>query len=165
MQINDKEREELLNELNDLSDEEINRKPSDNEWSIQQILEHLYLMEGGITQTIAHQLATGEEKKVADKPIELSVNRSTKVQAPPFAVPTEDFRSLAELQTKLLQSHEALRKFVHQSRAADLEKKAYPHPVFGDLNLKQWIPFIAYHEMRHTEQLKEVKDKLGLTHS
>nr|WP_256438793.1 DinB family protein [Sporosarcina sp. Te-1] len=127
MQINDKAREELLNELNDLSDDDINKKPSDREWSIQQILEHLYLMEGGITQTIAHQLATGDEKRVADKPIELSVNRSTKVQAPPFAVPTEDARSLAELKTKLFQTHEALREFVEQSSADDLEKKAYPH--------------------------------------
>lgn len=48
MLINDKAREDLYNEVDGLSDEILNKKPSDHEWSIKQILEHLYLMEGGI---------------------------------------------------------------------------------------------------------------------
>ena len=32
--------------------------------------------------------------------------------------------------------------------------------VFGDMNLKQWIEFVGYHEERHMEQIHEIKEKL-----
>ncbi|PXW87084.1 hypothetical protein DFR56_106154 [Pseudogracilibacillus auburnensis] len=35
-----------------------------------------------------------------------------------------------------------------------------PHPGFNMLNLSQWISFIGWHERRHIEQIKEVKEKL-----
>lgn len=162
MIINDKAREDLLAEVNGLTDEALNKKPADDQWSIKQILEHLYLMEGGITKTIQKQLDSGNVHKVEDKPIELTVNRSKKVDAPEFSVPSNAFATLAEVKEKLNFTHETLRKFHEHANVEQLAKKSYPHPVFGEMNLSQWIPFIAYHEMRHTEQIREVKEKLGL---
>ncbi|MBY0223587.1 DinB family protein [Sporosarcina aquimarina] len=162
MKINDQAREELWTQVGHLTDEDINRKPSDNEWSIKQVLEHLYLMESGVIKTIQAQLTSGEQKDVADKPIELTVNRSTKVQAPEFATATEESATLEELKAKLNATHSTLREFAESTSDAQLEEKSYPHPVFGEMNLKQWIPFIGYHELRHIDQIKEVKQKLGL---
>lgn len=162
MKINDKAREELLAEVNELTDDELNTKPAEDQWSVKQILEHLYRMEGGITKTIQKQLAAGKLHEVDDKPIELTVDRSTKVQAPDFAVPSVEFATLTEVKEKLAHTHAALQKFAEQTTDEQLRTKSYPHPVFGEMNLKQWIPFIAYHEMRHTEQIREVKATLGL---
>lgn len=108
MKINNQARENLFVEVEHLTNEELNKKPSENEWSIKQVLEHLYLMEGAIAKTIQYQLSAGEDSVVGDKPIELSVNRSTKVQAPDFANPSDDFATLDELKEKLSQTHEAL---------------------------------------------------------
>ena len=44
----------------------------------------------------------------------------------------------------------------------ELEAKGFNHPIFGLMSLKQWIPFVGYHEKRHILQIKEVKEKLGL---
>lgn len=162
MKFNNQVRENLFVEVEHLTNEELNKKPSENEWSIKQVLEHLYLMEGAIAKTIQYQLSSGEDSAVGDKPIELSVNRSTKVQAPDFATPSDDFATLDELKEKLSQTHEALSAIAYNTPSDMLRAKSYPHPVFGDMNLSQWIPFTAYHEMRHTEQIKEVKEKLGL---
>ena len=41
-----------------------------------------------------------------------------------------------------------------------LQKKAYPHPIFGLIRLDEWVPFIGYHEKRHLEQIEEIKAKL-----
>ncbi|MGP4106503.1 DinB family protein [Virgibacillus sp. L01] len=162
MEINNQAREELLTEVNGISDENLNRKPSANSWSIKQILEHLYLMEGAITKKIRSQLAHGEVVNAADKPIKLSVDRNRKVDAPEFAQPSESFASLEELKQKLETTHSELSELAGTSDEKFLAEKGFEHPVFGQMSLKQWIPFVGYHEKRHTEQVKEVKIDLGL---
>lgn len=162
MKINDQAREELYRQIDQLSDEQINKQPADSRWSIKQLLQHLYLMEGGVAKTIQSQLDSDKQSLAQDKPIELTVNRSTKVEAPAFAVPTEDFATLEELKAKLSATHEALRQLFENTTEEILEVKSYPHPVFGEMNLKQWIPFVGYHELRHIEQVKEVKEQLHI---
>lgn len=162
MKINEQAREKLWNEVEGLSDEDLNKKPAADVWSIKQVLEHLYLMEGAITQTIKYQLKEGETQKIEDKPIELSTNRDVKVDAPDFAVPGDDFLTLLELKQRLAGTHEGLKELVRETDEDLLESKAYPHPAFGDLSLKQYIPFVGYHELRHLDQIKEVKEQLGL---
>lgn len=162
LEINNQAREELLAEVNNISDEDLNRKPSENRWSIKQVLEHLYLMEGAITKNIQGQLAEGEVVNAADRPIELSVDRSKKVNAPEFAQPSEAFVTLEELKQKLEATHKGLSELDDNSDKKLLLEKGFPHPVFGQMSLKQWIPFVGYHEKRHTEQIKEVKEVLGL---
>ncbi|SDQ84230.1 Uncharacterized damage-inducible protein DinB (forms a four-helix bundle) [Virgibacillus salinus] len=162
MEINNQAREELLAEVNGISDEDLNRKPSEDRWSIKQVLEHLYLMEGAITNNIRSQLVYGEVVNIADKPIELSVDRSRKVDAPKFVEPSEVFATLEELKQKLEATHNGLSELAGTSDERQLAEKGSPHPVFGQMSLKQWIPFVGYHEKRHTEQIKEVKEELGL---
>lgn len=161
MQINEEARQELYNEVNGLSDEQLNKNPADDQWSIKQIMEHLFLMEGAITKTIIDQLENGEEVDADTKPIEATTNRGTKVEAPDFAQPSGDFATLDELKLKLTATHQGLAKVAESADEKQLEAKAFSHPVFGPMSLKQWIPFVGYHEKRHTLQIKEVKDNLG----
>lgn len=72
MDVNEQARKELLEEVNGISDEDLNRKLADNKWSIKQVLEHLYLMEGVITKTIEGQLDNGKSVNAEEKPIELT---------------------------------------------------------------------------------------------
>ncbi|MBO1912452.1 DinB family protein, partial [Microvirga sp. 3-52] len=147
--INDEAREQLLIEVNSLTDEELNWIPTDNRWSIRQVMEHLYLMESSISKTIKRQLFTGVQKQTSDKPIERTTDRSLKVEAPDFAQPGEVFATLDELKSKLSKSHSQLKTIANTVPEEELAAKSYPHPVFGDMSLKQWIPFVGYHELRH----------------
>ncbi|MFZ3577380.1 DinB family protein [Virgibacillus sp. DJP39] len=163
MEFNEEARVDLYNEVNGLSDEQLNKRPADDQWSIKQIMEHLFLMEGAITKTIIEKLEDGEEVNAELKPIEASLNRTIKVQAPEFAIPNDDFATLEELKLKLTATHQGLIKVSETADEKQLESKGFPHPVFGQMSLKQWIPFIAYHEKRHTLQIVEVKEKLGIS--
>lgn len=162
MKINEEARVELYNEVNGLSDEELNKKAADNQWSIKQVMEHLFLMEGAITKTIMDQLENGKDVNAASKPIEATTNRSTKVEAPDFATPNDDFATMVELKLKLTATHQGLARVAETADEKKLEAKGFPHPVFGLVSLKQWIPFVGFHEKRHILQIKEVKEKLGL---
>lgn len=162
MKINEQAREELFAEINGLSDEDLNKKPAANGWSIKQVTEHIYLMEGAIAKTVQDQLVNGDKVNANDKPIELTKNRDQKVEAPDFARPSDDFKTLEELKQKLAFTHKSLEDIAEHADETLLSEKGYPHPVFGQMSLKQWIPFVGYHEMRHTEQIKEVKTELEL---
>ncbi|WP_340373106.1 DinB family protein [Peribacillus sp. FSL E2-0218] len=160
MNQNEKTREELLNAVNGLSDEQLNAHPEEGRWSIIQVLDHLYLMERAITKSIADKLQSDEKVPAADKPIELTVNREVKVEAPSYVVPSESFQTLQEVKDKLAESRAALVQLVDSADEKDLEEKSFPHPLFKDLSLKQWIPFVGLHEKRHLLQIEELKSKL-----
>lgn len=162
MKINEQARTELLDQVQGMSDEDLNKKPSAEEWSVKQVMEHLYLMEGAVTKTIMSQLASGDQEHVEDKPIERTTNRDVKAEAPGFAVPSDSFLKLDDLEQRLAGTHEGLKELEQEADEEQLKAKAYPHPAFGKLSLEQWIPFIGYHELRHIEQIKEVKQELGL---
>lgn len=160
MKINDEARATLLNEVTGLGDEELNKRPSSGGWSIAQVMEHLYLMERAVVYNIQHALENSSIKEVSSKPIELTVNRSRKVEAPEFVQPSDSTMTLKDLQQKLQTSHEALRGIYTTVDEERLVEKTAVHPVFGELNLIQWIPFVGYHEQRHIDQIKEIKETL-----
>lgn len=162
MKVNEEAREALWNSVRDVHHERFNQKPAADEWSIKQILEHLYLMEGAIANNIEKQLASGKEEEAKKRPIELSVDRTTKVEAPNEFQPTDDEASILEMEEKLATSHQALQKIANEYNEATLAKKSMPHPAFGNMSLDQWVTFVGYHEERHTKQIEEVKEKLGL---
>lgn len=161
VKVNEEAREALLNEVAGLSDEEINRKPSDNEWSIKQVLEHLYLFELEVIKSVQIELENGEVVEVKERPIHLTVNRDIKVEAPNNVKPGEEFATMDELKQNLASSREKLQEFVKSVDKRLLEQKSLPHPGFKRLSLAQWIEFIGWHEKRHILQIKEVKEKLA----
>ncbi|MDQ0217348.1 DinB family protein [Peribacillus cavernae] len=161
MNENQKIREELLKSVEDLSDRQLNEKVEAGSWTIMQVLDHLYLMEMTISKSIAGELANEKSEAAPLKPIHLTVNRSTKVAAPSFVKPSDDFISLAEMKGKLSESRKTLIRVTEGASEQALEQKSFPHPIFGPLSLKQWTPFVGYHEKRHMAQIEELKGKLS----
>ncbi|MBS4174691.1 DinB family protein [Bacillus sp. FJAT-49736] len=159
MDNNTKAREEVLNSVRGLTDEQLNKRVEEGTWSIMQILQHLYLIERSITKGISNTL-TSESEPAPAKPIERILNRSTKVNSPPFGVPSNEFVTLEEMEKKLAESRKALNQLTSSAKEADLESKSMPNPVFGRLSLKQYISFVGYHEQRHLQQIEEIKAAL-----
>ena len=157
---NKKIREELLQAVNGLSDEQVNAHPEEGRWSIIQVLDHLVLMERAVTKAIADTLAREESKPADDKPIQYTLNRDIKVDAPSFVIPTEKFQTLDAVKNKLSSSREALEAVVSDANENALNEKSFRHPMFKDLSLKQWIPFVGLHEKRHIFQIEELKSQL-----
>ena len=45
---------------------------------------------------------------------------------------------------------------VYDSSTKDLlREKSFKHPIFGQVPLSQWFPFVGLHEKRHLKQLKK----------
>jgi hypothetical protein len=160
MEENDKIRAAVLDSVNGLSDEQLNQRLNHDKWTIAQVLVHLYLLERGLSKWIPDALSKGEEQIVDKKPIYLVPDRSKKVKAPANFEPRDQFYTLDAARTQLVQSREALNEALAGVAEVELEKRALAHPVFGPLNLKQWVELVGLHEKRHLEQIEELKQEL-----
>ncbi|MEH7347680.1 DinB family protein [Gottfriedia acidiceleris] len=153
-------REELMEVIDSLTDEQLNKKVKKEKWTIMQVLEHLYLMESKLVKLMTRTFNEAPCEVIQDKPIHLATDRTKKVPSPPHFEPTDQFITKMEMTEKLNQSRKSLFHFVELTKGQNLEDKGMPHPLFGQINLKQWIPFIGIHEKRHIEQIRELKNAL-----
>lgn len=153
-------RHTILKKVESFDDKALNEKPSEGEWSAMQILDHLLKMEETITAGVAKTAKKNERKKALKKPIQLSVSRKVKVDAPNHTVPEEKFLTLEEMKEKLNASRNRLYEVYTHTDEETLQNNSMPHPVFGDVPLIQWFPFIGYHEKRHLIQLEETLRKI-----
>lgn len=153
-------REEVLRAAESLPDGLLNRKPAPDKWSPMQVLEHLNLMENYIAKNLSRQIASPANEKTMKKPIQLTVSRMIKVDAPAPLVPTGEFISLEDMKKRLNESRIFLNSVYDGTTEDVLNSKSMPHPVFGKVPLIQWFPFIGLHEKRHLKQLEKTIEKI-----
>ncbi|MDO3408261.1 DinB family protein [Saccharibacillus sp. CPCC 101409] len=153
-------RKQLWKSVEGMDDETLNRRSQQGGWTIAQVLEHLYLMEGAISSSLTQALRAEGDHPTDRKPFHLSLDRSRKIEAPEYLRPAEEFRTRLELEAKLERSRDAL---VLAAGSVDEERlpfKSYPHPVFGLMDAAQWLEFVGVHEQRHMDQIEEIKRAL-----
>ncbi|MFC7061983.1 DinB family protein [Halobacillus seohaensis] len=156
----EEKRKEVLSFINELSSEKAIQKPTPESWSILEVLEHLYLMEQLIDYQMGQALKEGNTQQASEKPLHKTTDRSYKVDAPKAVQPKGEFQTIDEAKDKLAKGRETTLFLAQNKEEETLRNYAFPHPSFGDLNLKQWVEFIGWHELRHLDQMKEIYDKL-----
>lgn len=159
---NNKMRKKILQTVQGLTNEEFNRQPANGGWSPKQILEHLSLMESLIASNVAKELKSSESTKAMKKPISISSNRIIKVECPGLTVPSDTFKTLCEMKQELHNSRLFLLDVYDCSNKQALMSKSLKHPIFGQIPLFQWFPFVGMHEKRHLKQLKDTIESLQL---
>jgi hypothetical protein len=159
-----KARNILLSEIND----KIDLKPSSG-WSISEIVHHLSIVEKGITAMLAKVLETKENnprkpdeelQKEWQHIVSFAANREQPRQAPDRVLP-KDAPELSKALNLLEESRTSLYNFIHSTSIDDLASVGMPHPVkeLGLISGVGWLSLIAHHELRHVEQIKEIKQE------
>ena len=155
-------RDILRDAVDGVPDSDRAKRPGEGRWSVNEILEHLSMVERRFTGLLAMRIQEAKERGLgaeqdarAPLPPDLKTmlgDRSNRRNAPDAVRPTGtlDFLNAwraaeaarAEL-CELLRGNEglALNTVVHQ------------HPVFGTLNVYQFAELIANHERRHAKQI------------
>jgi hypothetical protein len=158
-------RSALLESVEDLRDDQGAFKPSPNEWSIAEILEHLFLAElGGITKVWAalDDLRAGKrwsgELPNRGKHIDEIIAATWRPQetAPPGAKPHlgGPLAAWISAQRSLTQ---LLRDLATQLESQNLEAIVFPHFLSGPLDARQRLEFLRFHIKRHQEQVRRVR--------
>ena len=139
-------------------------RPAPERWSVAEIIEHLSLVEARVGQLIMAQLAAaranGLGTEVETSPVGPTFNVDALLDRSRVITASEASRPNAALTTEaglaaLTERRRVLRDAIVAADGLALSSVVAPHPRFGDLNLYQWLLFIAAHEGRHTAQIRE----------
>lgn len=146
------------------------RRPAPERWSVAEVLQHLSLVEGGITQLLATRIdaarAAGLGAERASSPVAPTMDvarvldRSRPITAGEAVWPRPGVDADAAW-AMLVERRESLRALIASTDGLALEEVTAPNMVLGPLNAYQWMVFVGAHEARHTAQIREVAASLA----
>jgi hypothetical protein len=160
-------RAEILAEAEGLSQRQADWKPSEQDWSVGEVVHHLILAEvatGKLTTKLTREAeASGA---VRGFPAELAAFKPFPASPPgaadaPEVVWPERGKPLAELLATMRATRERSRQSIEKLGSVDPRPLVFKHFRFGDLDLSQWWQLQAHHDGIHLAQIREVKRAPG----
>ena len=157
-------RRRLFEQVESLSDEAAGSRFSSETWSVAEIIEHLSTTEPRVVKLLggllAQQTAAAAGAGAAAGPISIQVmtdRAGEKFVAPESFVPTGNV-PLSQSLAKLRDARTALLEMRPRIEAADYSRVNYPHPIFGPLNVYQWVAVVEFHECKHLAQIQSMRE-------
>ncbi|WP_257670319.1 DinB family protein [Parapedobacter tibetensis] len=154
---------DLQKSVENLSEAQLQYKPSAEEWSISQCLEHIILTEKmlfDMTKESLDKPANPErrnEVEVTDqKIIDGITDRSSKVKASEGLQPKGIYTDQKTALDDLTNQRAEILALIEKVSIDDLRNHISDSP-FGATDAYHWLLFIAGHTARHTLQIEEVK--------
>lgn len=159
----DSTRKELLKTYDGFG-ESATTRPNEFTWSAHDILAHLHLSEFGIAKMIRvfgrvatpHPPFTDEQLEQERLILsEVLSDRTTKHNAPEPIKPN-DATAQTDVYASIQDSRELLLSSAQKLTDEQLRSHSFAHPIRGNLTLYGWLWFVATHELRHLEQMKQL---------
>jgi len=163
-----KVRAALAATVSNISNTEATVLADGEKWTIQQIVEHLSMVDSGISRICSKLL---EEARSIGKPsdgiIKLSadfIDKSAvvdevKIEAPERVQPSGNV-PIAEALDKMNANRPAFDAMRSDLEKNDVSEPKFPHPYFGDITAAEWMVVAVGHEHRHTKQIERLLAKI-----
>ena len=172
--VNQSERDELVKLLSEsrdkviasseqLSVEQWGFRENTDSWSIGDNVEHLGLVEpvifGQVTSALASDVNPNWAEATAGKENLLKeklLDRSTRRDAPNAVLPAGSVEPAYARRVFKEHRDVSLQFTLETVKPLKAHTADHRRPVYGTLNAYQWLLFIAYHTLRHVEQIADV---------
>jgi hypothetical protein len=125
----------------------------EDEWCAKEVLGHVLASQRGLNVTIA-KMAGVEAPAQADQIRTMGVKSES-----------DEARPLADLRLEIAAVCDESQRLVTSLPESDRLSEKFPHPVFGELNLKEWFAFHRVHAMDHIQQIDAIKAGPGYPNS
>jgi len=146
-------------------------KPAPDRWSVNEVVEHLSIVETLFTQRIAGAIDKARQDGLGDEQapertllpadVETRVaDRENRRTAPEAARPTGTLDAVTAWE-RVEQARAVLHDTIAAADGLALSTVMESHPAFGALTVYQFAELIAAHEARHTAQVKEIAATLA----
>ncbi len=155
-------RDALLDAVRDVSDEQGKFKPAQDQWSIEEVVEHLATTEHGMYRLItAHfqPLDAPADRGREEAFTRRGLDRSQKWDAPEHARPRGRYGCLSNALRQFRENRERTLAWMDGCED-DLRMRAVEHPV-GRISGHECLLLLINHPMRHADQIREIKQSAG----
>lgn len=160
----DKIHRQLLDAIVPLDAEKFAQRPSENQWSVAEVVHHLCLVEQRVLDALKHELSQ-PPKTVGLRyrlvPYSLLVGRRVRRVTAPKAVeplnpPPKE--TVIDNYNRIRQTLKALGAEQGRRRLSQVVLK---HPILGEYSGVKALAFVGYHEQRHYRQVREIIRQLN----
>ena len=161
-------REIFVATVDNVSSDEATALPDGEKWTIEQLVEHVSIVEHNIVKICAKLI---EASKVNGKPADgtlavaddlaakWSGARDVKLEAPERVQPTGGVPITGSIE-QMNANRDAFDALRSDFESYDLSGSKFPHPFFGDLTATEWLILSGGHEARHTAQIGRILEKI-----
>jgi len=154
--------EQFIQSFRDVPDDRFNTRPATDEWSVGEIVEHVYRSEFGIPRLFNGP--TKASQRDPSEKITLMTNKlsdsSAKYSAFGPILPSEKMKHKTELMKKFSTNRKKIARLI-ETQAAEEVCILFKHPFFGELTRLEWIRFCIIHAERHRQQIKSTIQKVN----
>jgi len=168
LQLLEDSQQEFLALVDGLNDAQWTFKPGPDRWSVGETAEHIVLAEAALFGSVQRavdappnpdwEIKTRGKTEFIEK---VMVDRTHKAIAPEAIQPHAKMSREEVIQRYKDQRAHAI-QFAEETQVALKEHTVdHPFPVFGTLNAYQWLIYVPLHNMRHDQQIAEVKASPG----
>ncbi|MFQ5830459.1 MAG: DinB family protein [Candidatus Methylomirabilia bacterium] len=156
-------RQDILKEVEGLSQTQMDWRPDERDWSVGEILHHLTLAEvntGKLTTKLTREAA--QTGTLAPFPADLAAFEPlppapSGLGEAPAVVRPEQGQPADQLLATMKATRERSRQSMEKLASLDPRSLTWAHFSLGELNLAQWWMLQARHDRNHLQQLRAVK--------
>jgi hypothetical protein len=152
----------LIETVSPLEPALFSQRPSEDEWSVAEVVQHLCLVEERVIKDLEREIAkepqsVGFLKKLV--PTSIVSSRLLRVKAPKAVNPVAILEKDVAIEN-FNRARNSLKELCAAHGHDRFRKLVFKHPFLGDLDGVATISFVGYHEQRHYKQIREVLKKL-----
>ncbi len=152
----------FLERLSEFSEEERTFKPSEKEWSMNEVLEHLLISETLILQRFEKNppkestYKIGISGKAKAMMMRQFMKSSRKVAAPLDTLAPMGGKNYEELSGAFLACSAGLKKYLDDFPQEKMKVSVFKHPIAGGLNMVGTLHFFHDHIIHHGHQVERI---------
>lgn len=163
----EKQRKNLFEKLKKYDNKVLNQKPSESQWSVMEVINHLIVAEDFSskylqkkTQDTASAAKVGLKETFRSFLLNTYLGSSKKFKSPTVALPPGTYTTLSDAHSSWDRVRGDIQSIWTKLPEDLLDRNWFKHPVAGKLSLGQMLSFMEAHVHRHEKQiwrtLKEV---------
>ena len=152
----------LFSDLGDVSPGQASFKPTPDNWSILQVLDHLFMAESGTLRYMRNKNKAESLDSLTIVPtvktaiLALFLLLPLKIKAPAVVSQPENAGELDDIQRQWKDHRQALQQFLSDLPLNRTRKMIFRHPFIGPMNIYHTLTFLNYHLIHHRRQIKRL---------
>ena len=158
----DRTRGALLEDLANLNEDQLKKKPRPSEWSILQIVQHMVLAERDVMQYLPEpkeliHRKRGLRARIFYVVVILILRWNIRVPVPSKGMEPDGNTSLSEVRRQWDENMRWFREYIDSLEPEDLKRAVFSHPIAGPLTGLQAGTLAQYHFEAHLRQINNAK--------
>ncbi len=154
------QKSQLLERVAALPAAQLHHRPTDDSWSILEIVEHMILAEDHVFRGMPTPASLPHRKRTPGNYLFYLMVLGILRFKIPVSVPARDMRPAGKLDLDTLvkrwhANHTWLRAYIAQQDDEGLKKAVFTHPASGPMSTRQMFAMMEAHMDRHVEQINK----------